>query len=168
MKTLLILLLATVLSIAQTAVAVLAVAFTTTNLFSQDDPVKNQNQIRTKEKNKIKTQTQTQSQFKGHGNKFVDTNGDGINDRAIDSDGDGIPNGKDADYVRPLYGTGQKIMNGRNYQNKFGGNRFGLGDGTGNSGVGPKDGTGYGSGSGTGSGNCDGTGPKGYTRGGRK
>lgn len=43
MKTLLILLLATGLSIAQTAVAVLAVAFTTTNLFSQDDPVKNQN-----------------------------------------------------------------------------------------------------------------------------
>lgn len=147
MKTLLILLLATGLSIAQTAVAVLAVAFTTTNLFSQDDPVKNQNQIRTKEKNEIKTQTQTQSQFKGHGNKFVDANGDGYNDNAPDADGDGIPNGKDADYVRPLDGTGHKFMNGRNYQNKFGGNRFGPSDGTGN---------------------CDGTAPKGYTRGGRK
>lgn len=99
---------------------------------------------------------------------FVDLNGDGINDRAIDSDGDGIPNGQDPDYVRPQDGTGQKFMNGKNYQNKFGGNRFGPGDGTGNSGVGPKDGTGYGSGSGTGTGNCDGTGPKGYTRGGRK
>lgn len=59
-------------------------------------------------------------------------------------------------------------MNGKNYQNKFGGNKFGPGDGSGNSGVGPKDGTGYGSGSGSGSGNCDGTGPKGYKRGGRK
>jgi len=195
------------------AITVLAVAFSTSYLFSQDDPAKNQNQIKVKStvKNEIKTQTQTKSQFKEHGNKFVDANGDGyndnapdadgdgipngrdedysgskfrkgnnntkgfvdlngdgINDRAIDSDGDGIPNGKDADYVRPQDGSGQKFMNGKNYQNKFGGNKYGPGDGTGNNGVGPKDGSGYGSGSGTGTGNCDGTGPKGYTRGGRK
>lgn len=188
-------------------IAVLTVAFTTSNLFSQDDPVKNQNQIRTKEKNEIKTQTQVKqhsnrfvdangdgyndnapdadgdgipngrdedysgSKFrKGNNNTkgFVDLNGDGINDRAIDSDGDGIPNGKDPDFVRPQDGSGQRFMNGKNYQNKFGGNRFGPGDGTGNYGIGPNDGTGYGSGSGTGTGNCDGTGPKGYTRGGRR
>lgn len=152
------------------AITVLAVAFSTSNLFSQDDPAKNQNQIKVKStvKNEIKTQTQTKYQFNEHGNKFVDANGDGYNDNAPDSDGDGIPNGKDADYVRPQDGSGQKFMNGKNYQNKFVGNKYGPGDGTGNNGVGPKDGSGYGSGSGTGTGNCDGTGPKGYTRGGRK
>jgi hypothetical protein len=101
---------------------------------------------------------------------FVDLNGDGINDNAIDSDGDGIPNGKDPDYVKPEDGTGQKKMNGKLNQNKMGGKKYGPGNGTGNSGIGPKDGTGYGattgSGTGTGTGTCDGTGPKGK-RGGR-
>jgi hypothetical protein len=46
------------------------------------------------------------------------------------------------------------------------GNRFGPGDGTGNMGDGPKDGTGYGRKSGlrTGTGTCDGTGPHGTVR----
>lgn len=191
------------------AIAVLTVAFSFSNLYSQDNQVKNQNQTKSAVKNEIKTQTQ--SQLKEHGNKFVDANGDGfndnapdsdgdgipngrdedyngskfrkgnnntkgfidlngdgINDRAIDSDGDGIPNGQDPDFVKPQDGTGQKFMNGKNYQNKFSGNRFGPGNGTGNNGVGPQDGTGYGSGSVTGTRNCDGTGPKGYTRGGRR
>jgi len=99
---------------------------------------------------------------------FVDLNGDGLNDNAFDSDGDGIPNGKDPDFVKPQDGTGQKNMKGKNTQSKFGGNKYGPGNGTG-TGIGPKDGTGNGSGSGSGTdtGNCDGTGPKG-NRGGRK
>ena len=71
---------------------------------------------------------------------FVDLNGDGINDNAVDSDGDGIPNGKDADFVRPQDGTGQKNMRGKNNQTKFGGNKYGPGNGTGNNGSGRLDG----------------------------
>ncbi len=36
-----------------------------------------------------------------HGHRFVDLNGDGINDNAPDADHDGIPNGKDPDYTGP-------------------------------------------------------------------
>ena len=93
---------------------------------------------------------------------FVDLNGDGINDNAIDSDGDGIPNCQDPDYVRPLDGSGQKMMKGRTL--KFGKGGYGPADGTGNQGIGPKDGTGYGPGTGSGTGICDGTGPKGKTQ----
>ncbi len=75
------------------------------------------------------------------------------------------PNDDYPDFVKPEDGTGRKMMNGKNTQTKFGGNKYGPGNGTGNNGVGPKDGTGYGSGNGTGT--CDGTGPKG-NRGGRK
>jgi hypothetical protein len=59
-------------------------------------------------------------------------------------------------------------MKGKLNQNKMGGKKYGPGNSTGNSGIGPKDGTGYGtqSGTGSGTGNCDGTGPKGK-RGGR-
>jgi hypothetical protein len=90
---------------------------------------------------------------------FVDLNGDGINDNAIDSDGDGIPNCQDPDYVRPLDGSGQKMMKGKT--SKFGNKGYGPADGTGNQGIGPKDGTGYGPGTGSGTGVCDGTGAKG-------
>lgn len=107
----------------------------------------------------------TGAKIRKNGKGFVDLNGDGINDNAFDSDGDGIPNGQDPDFVKPEDGTGRKMMNGKNTQTKFGGNKYGPGNGTGNNGVGPKDGTGYGSGNGTGT--CDGTGPKG-NRGGRK
>jgi hypothetical protein len=102
-----------------------------------------------------------QNKAKKYGHGFVDLNGDGINDYALDSDGDGIPNCQDPDYVRPLDGSGQKFMNGR--MAKFGRGGYGPGDGTGNKGIGPKDGTGYGPGTGTGTGICDGTGPKGKT-----
>ena len=93
---------------------------------------------------------------------FVDLNGDGVCDHfqtgyGFDADGDGIPNGQDPDYVKPLDGSGQKFMHGKTSKNKFGMGGYGPGDGTGNSGLGPKDGTGYGPGTGT----CDGTGPKG-------
>ena len=36
------------------------------------------------------------------GKKFIDLNGDGINDYAPDHDGDGIPNGLDPDYKRKM------------------------------------------------------------------
>ncbi|MEN8191732.1 MAG: hypothetical protein ABFS12_02875 [Bacteroidota bacterium] len=45
---------------------------------------------------KIKEKVDT----KGHGNKFVDNDGDGYNDNAPDHDGDGIPNGLDEDYIK--------------------------------------------------------------------
>lgn len=113
-----------------------------------------------------KDEDYTGAKIRKNGKGFVDLNGDGINDNAFDSDGDGIPNGQDPDFVKPEDGTGRKMMNGKNNQNKFGGNKYGPGNGTGNNGVGPKDGTGYGSGNGTGSGNCTGSGNG--NRGGRK
>ena len=97
------------------------------------------------------------------GRGFVDLNGDGINDYAIDSDNDGVPNCLDPDFVRPMDGSGRKLMKGSAAKKGIGG--YGPGNGTGNQGVGPKDGTGYGPGTGV----CDGTGPKGNAkRGGRK
>jgi len=39
-------------------------------------------------------------------NRFVDENGDGINDLFRDHDGDGIPNGQDPDWAPPEDGTG--------------------------------------------------------------
>jgi hypothetical protein len=142
----------------------------------EQNEVKNQVQTKSEGENQIKTQTQTkyQKQSKNqnqnqernknqvHGTGFVDLNGDGINDNAIDSDGDGIPNGQDPDYVKPKDGTGQKYQYGKGKGENKKGNMWGPNDGTGNSGIGPKDGTGYGPGGSTG--NCDGNGPK---RGGR-
>ena len=74
----------------------------------------------------------------GRGAQFVDQNGDGVCDN---------------------FGTksGQKMGNSAK------GKRSGPGDGTGNMGQGPKDGTGYGKSAGNGTGICDGTGPKGGT-----
>ena len=127
-----------------------------------------------KEKKEIKTQTKDQNQFQGttknqvknqfeiqngeiiHGKNFVDNNGDGYNDNAPDIDGDGIPNGQDPDFTRPQDGSGLKKMNGKNKQNKFGGNKFGFGNGSGNCGIGPGSGSGSGSGSGNGTGCGDG------------
>lgn len=40
--------------------------------------------------------------------RFVDENGDGINDNFRDHDGDGIPNHDDPDWTRPGDGTGYK------------------------------------------------------------
>ena len=82
---------------------------------------------------------------------------------SFDDDGDGIPNCQDPDYVRPKDGTGKKLgkMLGGNSLNGKGG--YGPGNGAGNSGIGPRDGSGYGktAGAGNGTGVCDGTGPKG-------
>ncbi len=75
---------------------------------------------------------------------FVDLNGDGINDNALDSDGDGIPNGQDPDFVRPQDGSGRQMGKGNSKMR------------------------GAGQGSGLGTGDCDGTGPKGNAKRGRK
>jgi hypothetical protein len=53
------------------------------------------------------TQSQVRTRF-----RFMDQNGDGINDRQRDHDNDGIPNCQDPDWTRPGDGTG--------YQNRFG------------------------------------------------
>jgi hypothetical protein len=75
------------------------------------------------------------------GPNFVDNDGDGICDR---------------------YQGRSQARSGRSARRGHG-----PGDGTGNRGVGPRDGSGYGPGAGTG--NCDGTGPKGQgRRGGRR
>ncbi len=103
------------------------------------------------------------------GKGFIDLNNDGINDNAIDSDGDGIPNCIDPDVVRQQNRNGSQYSFWYRYNYKQGfkhGYGYGPGDGTGNSGVGPRDGTGFGPGQGTGT--CDGTGPKGKQRGGRR
>ena len=47
----------------------------------------------------------------GAGRRFVDADGDGINDNALDSDGDGVINCLDEDYVAPASPQGQ--MSGR-------------------------------------------------------
>ena len=69
---------------------------------------------------------------KGNNSKgFVDVDGDGVNDNALDSDGDGIPNGQDADFVRPQDGSGAQRGSGT-----------GIGDcdGTGSKGNGKRNG----------------------------
>jgi len=125
-----------------------------------------------KEQVKVVEKTQVTNEIQ-HGKNFVDVNGDGYNDNAPDADGDGIPNGQDPDFQgaknraaktgTPRFvdengdGINDNAMSSGNAKNRKGGN--GPGDGTGNKGIGPKDGTGYGPGAK--SGNCDGTGPKG-------
>jgi hypothetical protein len=74
---------------------------------------------------------------KARGAQFVDQNGDGVCDNF------GTKAGQ------------QKMGNGQRAKG------YGSGDGTGNMGQGPKDGTGYGKAAGNGTGICDGTGPKG-------
>jgi hypothetical protein len=149
---------------------------------------KDQAKVQSKVKAEVKDQNQagkqedTQADMKKktiHGPNFVDQNNDGYNDNAPDHDGDGIPNGQDPDYTGAGKGKRQQQFvdndgdgiadnlvkqGGKGYgskQNRRGG--YGPGDGTGNQGVRPQDGTGYGPGAK--SGNCDGTGPKGNRRG---
>ena len=113
---------------------------------------------------KAQNKVQTKAAFRYRNEiRFVDKNGDGINDLARDADGDGIPNGQDSDWTRPLDGTGYK-----------GQNRVGRPDGTEmtqgqKAGKVTKSNFGKGSfrtgmtaaGRTTGTGVCDGTGPKG-------
>jgi len=86
-------------------------------------------------------QPQAARQGTAMGPNFIDSNGDGICDN---------------------FQMGPRA-NRAQMQNRRG---FGPGDGTGNKGVGPRDGTGFGAQAGGGV--CDGTGPKGRGRGGRR
>ena len=123
---------------------------------------------------------------------YRDMNGDGINDYYRDHDGDGIPNCQDPDWERPRDGTGYQNRMGQHHQNKHNNNqgegqqsRFRHGQGNNSphmsgkagfrnfssmSGAGRaftnrsfRQGTG-----GPGSAFCDGTGPKGFSRQGRR
>jgi hypothetical protein len=71
----------------------------------------------------------------------------------VDSDGDGICDN--------CTGTGQGTQARRGKSGTGGKGGYGPGNGTGNQGVGPRDGSGFG----PGTGGCDGTGPKGQQRG---
>lgn len=82
--------------------------------------------------------------------RFMDQNCDGINDLARDHDNDGIPNGQDADWVKPKDGSGYKAGQGKGGQGKNG-----QGAGLGAGGFRGQSGSPFGSGV------CDGTGPKG-------
>jgi type II secretory pathway pseudopilin PulG len=119
-------------------------------------------QLKARTKTQAKAQTKAEFQYRNE-TRFVDENGDGINDLAKDADGDGIPNGQDPDWTKPLDGTGYKEQN-----------RVGRSDGTGavqgqKAGKITKSNFGKGSfrtgmtaaGRTTGTGVCDGTGPKG-------
>lgn len=64
----------------------------------------------------------------GHGQRFVDEDGDGYNDNAPDHDGDGIPNGLDPDWTKhkneefiDLDGDGinDNIVNGKGAQKQY-------------------------------------------------
>lgn len=50
--------------------------------------------------------------------KFIDENGDGINDNFRDHDGDGVPNYLDPDWVKPQDGTGYGTGNGKMNRNR--------------------------------------------------
>jgi hypothetical protein len=92
-----------------------------------------QNQPKDQNRNRVQTmeQTQLKPQFQY---RYVDKTGDGLN----------------SNMFQHSWKWAHKLNKG-----------YGPGDGAGNQGSGPKDGTGFGPGKGTGSGECDGTGPKG-------
>ncbi len=51
--------------------------------------------------------------------RFIDENGDGINDNFRDHDGDGIPNHDDPDWTRPGDGSGYKNGQQQNQRNRI-------------------------------------------------
>lgn len=95
--------------------------------------------------------------------KFMDQNGDGINDFLRDHDNDGLPNCQDPDWSRPMDGTGYKNQFGQNKAANQFGNRQSFFGGRNWSNSSFRQGLHQ-----FGSGICDGTGPKGrITRKGR-
>jgi len=119
-------------------------------------------QVKAQLKAQNKVQTKAAFRYRNE-TRFVDENGDGINDLARDADGDGIPNGQDPDWTKPLDGSGYKDQNrigrpddtemtqgqktGKVTKSNFGKGSFRAGMTA--------------AGRTTGAGVCDGTGPKG-------
>ncbi|MCJ7554221.1 MAG: hypothetical protein MUO34_10095 [Ignavibacteriaceae bacterium] len=99
------------------------------NFKNEGETTQNRNEVRVNEGQGTMTRTQLYGEEKAL-KSFVDEDGDGINDNAVKSE--------DASALKQAAKKGN--------MNKFGGNKYGPGDGTGNDGVGPKDGTGYGPG----------------------
>lgn len=74
----------------------------------------------------------------GGQHRFIDEDGDGINDNFRDHDGDGIPNHQDPDWTRPKDGSGYKNRHGsKNGFSSDNHNRHRRGSGFGDSGFGP-------------------------------
>ena len=67
-----------------------------------------QKQVQTRNEDPQGTPTRTETRTRTRV-RFVDENGDGINDLGRDHDGDGIPNGQDPDWVAPKDGTGYQV-----------------------------------------------------------
>jgi len=108
-------------------------------------------------KNKVQIQLQDRVQNRM---RFQDQNGDGINDFQRDHDSDGIPNCQDPDWIRPEDGTGYKNRFGQGGSQSHFGNRMGFSGGNAWSKSSFR-----GAQKGLGGGVCDGTGPKGMSRG---
>ncbi len=163
----------------QLTVLLSATLLIVTTAFAQSD-----NPIQTKEQTQSQIKSQTQTQTKAdvqnreqinHGEAVSTTakstepgpgKGEVVREVArtqsqkqnfIDKDGDGICDNKDEQSPNAVMKQAHKRT------------KASKGEGPGNKGIGPKDGTGYGAAAGKGSGaaNCDGTGPKGV-RGGKK
>ena len=120
------------------------------------------NRAEVRKRSEVRNRSQFRDQFRY---RFVDENGDGINDLLRDSDGDGVPNCQDPDWAPPRDGSGYHGGNG----NGGGGPRGFLGSRAGfrGAGRGMSRGAFRGARGGFGTGVCDGTGPKGNTGRGR-
>lgn len=115
-----------------------------------------------KKKAEVRNRTQVRSECRL---RFIDENGDGINDLIRDYDGDGIPNCQDPDWVPPKDATGYQGGNGNGGKGVHGlfGNRAGFFGG----GLSLHKGAFRQGRMSLGRGVCDGTGPKGSSRRGR-
>ncbi len=121
-----------------------------------------QSQDRNVTRNEVRKRTETRPRYQY---RFVDENGDGINDLFRDHDGDGIPNCQDSDWTKPKDGTGNK---GR-FGTAGAGGAVGIKQGFRGRAQGMTGGAGRGGGQrALGGGVCDGTGPKGSTLRGRR
>ena len=108
-----------------------------------------------KVQNRVRVQTKAQPQVQTRA-RFMDQNGDGINDFQRDHDGDGLPNCQDPDWTRPGDGTGNKNRVAQNGPQNQGASRKGFQGGQDLSNASFRKGFG-----GQGGGVCDGSGPKG-------
>ena len=105
--------------------------------------------------NKVRIQTEAQPMVQTRA-RFMDQNGDGINDFQRDHDNDGIPNCQDPDWARPGDGTGSKNRFAQNGPQNQGAGREGFQGAQDWSNSSFRNGF-----KGLGGGVCDGTGPKG-------